>query len=78
MQQREIVMDSVSLENVTLKNSLVITIVKFICLNCDLGEFIANKPGVFVDVSGKVVGNHNGAHLFTLGERAKISGQPFP
>lgn len=72
-------MDCVSLENVTLKNSLVsYYVVKFTYLNCDLGEFIANKQGTFVDVSGKVVGNHNGAHLFTLGERAKISGQPFP
>jgi len=38
-------------------------------------EYIDSKQGNFVSMdNGNVVGNHNGAHLYTLGQGAKIGG----
>ncbi|XP_070559457.1 mitochondrial tRNA-specific 2-thiouridylase 1-like [Ptychodera flava] len=39
-------------------------------------EYVEPNPGYFISVEdGKVVGQHNGCHLFTIGQRANISGQ---
>lgn len=38
-----------------------------------IGEFIADKPGNFVDIdSGKIVGEHQGIHHWTLGQRTRL------
>ncbi|KAL3288608.1 hypothetical protein HHI36_003045 [Cryptolaemus montrouzieri] len=38
-------------------------------------EYMENEPGDFIDVDdGKVVGQHEGIHQWTLGQRARISG----
>lgn len=47
------------------------------------GEFLAQyaqlTPGAFVDAdSGAVVGHHNGAQQFTVGQRARIGGEARP
>src|SRR6185436_9174902 len=34
-----------------------------------LGQFIKLKPGKVLDESGRVVGHHDGAILYTIGER---------
>ncbi|CAG9853894.1 unnamed protein product [Phyllotreta striolata] len=40
-------------------------------------EYIADKPGDFVDVdTGKVVGQHRGVHQWTLGQRSRLQGLP--
>lgn len=42
-----------------------------------ISKYLENRPGVFVDVdSGKVVGEHNGVHQWTLGQRCRVSGGP--
>lgn len=42
-----------------------------------ISKYIDDKPGVFIDVdSGKVVGEHQGVHHFTLGQRCRIGGSP--
>lgn len=38
------------------------------------GEYITNKSGSFVTETGTIVGTHDGLHLYTVGQRAKISG----
>lgn len=43
-----------------------------------ISEYIPEKPGKFIDLdSGTVVGNHSGFHQWTVGQRIKLSGQPF-
>ncbi|XP_023017440.2 mitochondrial tRNA-specific 2-thiouridylase 1 isoform X1 [Leptinotarsa decemlineata] len=38
-------------------------------------EYIPDRPGVFVDIdTGRVVGEHNGIHQWTLGQRARLPG----
>ncbi|KAK9745436.1 Aminomethyltransferase beta-barrel domain [Popillia japonica] len=40
-----------------------------------ISEYVQNKPGKFVDVdTGLVVGEHNGIHHWTLGQRSRIAG----
>jgi tRNA-uridine 2-sulfurtransferase len=34
-----------------------------------LSHYVADSPGEIVDVSGKVLGQHRGLHLYTLGQR---------
>jgi tRNA-specific 2-thiouridylase len=34
-----------------------------------LRHYVADSPGEIVDVSGKVLGEHRGLHLYTLGQR---------
>jgi tRNA-uridine 2-sulfurtransferase len=41
-------------------------------------EYIPPRQGDFVDEEGRVVGRHGGAHLFTIGQRARISGLAQP
>ncbi|XP_076241076.1 mitochondrial tRNA-specific 2-thiouridylase 1 isoform X2 [Calliopsis andreniformis] len=39
-----------------------------------ISEYIADKPGDFIDIeNGKVVGKHRGFHHWTVGQRTKIS-----
>lgn len=41
-----------------------------------IGEYVDPNPGVFKDVdTGKVVGNHDGIHQWTVGQRIPLSGQ---
>lgn len=37
-----------------------------------LRTFVADKPGPIVDLDGKVLGEHKGLHLYTLGQRKGI------
>lgn len=38
-------------------------------------KYIADKPGLFVDIdTGKTVGEHQGFHKWTLGQRSRIQG----
>ncbi|CAD7087611.1 unnamed protein product [Hermetia illucens] len=40
-----------------------------------INEYIAPRLGNFVDIdTGQVVGNHNGIHCWTIGQRCRISG----
>lgn len=42
-----------------------------------ISEYITNKPGNFIDIeSGKIVGQHNGIHNWTIGQCCRISGCP--
>lgn len=44
-----------------------------------LREYVEFKPGAFVMIdTGEVVGTHDGAQRFTLGQRARIGGAPMP
>jgi tRNA-specific 2-thiouridylase len=37
-------------------------------------EYIETKTGNFIDQDGKIIGTHSGLELYTLGQKAKISG----
>lgn len=40
-------------------------------------QYVENKPGKFVDIdTGLQVGEHNGIHQWTLGQRSRIAGVP--
>ncbi|KAK4884938.1 hypothetical protein RN001_001209 [Aquatica leii] len=42
-----------------------------------ISEYVLNKPGNFVNIDdGKIVGQHNGIHQWTLGQRTKLTGLP--
>lgn len=42
-----------------------------------MSQYVADKPGRFIDVdTGDVVGKHKGVHLWTIGQRARVSGSP--
>lgn len=42
-----------------------------------ISKYIDDRPGLFIDVdTGKVLGEHNGVHQFTLGQRCRIGGCP--
>lgn len=44
-----------------------------------LNKYLKNKPGKVLDISGKIVGQHNGLWFYTIGQRKGIglSGGPF-
>ncbi len=37
-------------------------------------KYLNLKPGKIVDVSGKILGEHKGLSLYTIGQRADIGG----
>ncbi|XP_066143682.1 mitochondrial tRNA-specific 2-thiouridylase 1 [Euwallacea fornicatus] len=42
-------------------------------------EYIEDKPGKFIDIdTGQVVGEHQGIHQWTLGQRSRVHGIPEP
>ncbi|KAF5280064.1 hypothetical protein FQR65_LT15101 [Abscondita terminalis] len=42
-----------------------------------ISEYLHNKPGNFINIdNGKIVGQHNGIHQWTLGQRTKLTGLP--
>lgn len=41
-----------------------------------LDQYVERRPGDFVDPSGRVVGRHAGLHTLTIGQGARIAGQP--
>ncbi|XP_066245078.1 mitochondrial tRNA-specific 2-thiouridylase 1 [Euwallacea similis] len=42
-------------------------------------EYIEDKPGKFIDIdTGQVVGEHQGIHQWTLGQRSRVHGLPEP
>lgn len=44
-----------------------------------ISQYIEKRPGSFVDVeSGRVVGTHEGIHLWTPGQRCHLAGKPCP
>ncbi|XP_018333111.1 uncharacterized protein LOC108742407 isoform X2 [Agrilus planipennis] len=44
-----------------------------------IAEYIEDKPGKFVNIeNGETVGDHNGIHQWTIGQRAKIDGRSLP
>ncbi len=47
--------------------------------NCFLEEEIDKKPGPILDKNGKILGKHQGLHLYTVGQRKglDLSGGPF-
>lgn len=46
------------------------------CISQSSEGYIPTEPGNIVTLGGKVVGRHQGLWQYTVGEKARISGQP--
>ena len=60
------------LPTATKKDSMGICFVGNLKFSEFLAEYLPEKPGAFVDLSGQVVGEHRGAHLYTFGQRRHL------
>lgn len=60
------------LPNAKKKDSQGICFIGEVKMSDFLDAFVPKKPGKIVDTEGKVVGSHEGLHLFTLGQRRGI------
>ncbi|MEM9479050.1 MAG: tRNA 2-thiouridine(34) synthase MnmA [Verrucomicrobiota bacterium] len=61
-----------NLPTATKKDSQGICFIGEVKMQDFLDNFVEEKPGKIVDVDGKVLGEHRGLHLFTLGQRRGI------
>ncbi len=68
------------LQNAEKKDSQGICFLGQVTLKDFLGNYIPEKPGNIIDVSGVKVGEHHGAHFYTIGQRhgVGISGNAMP
>ena len=60
------------LPNAARKDSQGICFIGKIRINEFLGQYIPEKPGAVVDLSGKILGGHKGLHRYTIGQRRGI------
>lgn len=60
------------LPNAARKDSQGICFIGKIRINEFLGQYIPEKPGAVVDLSGKILGEHKGLHRYTIGQRRGI------
>jgi tRNA-specific 2-thiouridylase len=58
-----------SLATATKKDSQGICFIGDVKMSDFLRTFVPDKPGLILDRQGKVLGEHNGLHLYTLGQR---------
>jgi len=60
------------LPNAEKKDSQGICFLGKVSLKEFLKDYIKEKPGKVLDISGKVVGEHKGAHFYTIGQRGGL------
>lgn len=60
------------LPNAEKKDSQGICFLGKVSINKFLSQYIEDKPGLIVNLEGKVLGKHKGLHYFTIGQRKGI------
>lgn len=64
--------DGAGLPNADKKDSQGICFIGEVRMSDFLRQFLPDRPGDIVDVDGRVLGRHEGLHLYTLGQRRGV------